>query len=153
YFLTLVGLCHLDRLQTNESLALFRKVREFQRDSGVVTGAESSITGSQGRDLDVESTALAIFGWLKSDRPGEFQPNIDKAVRWLHQQRQGAGSYGNAPATVLALQAMMAYHQKNPLSLQAGEVRLTVLAPPQGVGGALDAYESFTSRSQDTIKI
>ena len=122
----------------------------------------TSITGSQGRDLDVETTALAILAWLRADREGEYSQNVHGAVRWLGQQRQGGGTFGGTQATVLALKAMITYHHKNPQNLQPGEATLSVpQANPARVRAkqfeVLDARQknrvAFSSRSQDPIVI
>jgi hypothetical protein len=171
YFLTLVGLSHLTQKPTQDGVALMQQVRKFQKeagekDAGVVAGAQASITGSQGRDLDVETTALAILGWLKADRP-EFNANLQSAVKWLGQQRRSAGSYGGTQATALALKAMLAYQQKNPRAIQGGEASISVsqgqlwqgqanaFGPNQG-GPAQDQAAnraSFSSRSQDLLVV
>ena len=126
YYLALVALSHLNRKKTAEGLELLRQVGAFQDKDGQVAGATTSITGSQGRDLGVETTSLAILGWLKAERPGDFHPNLQSAFKWLGQQRRGQGSYGGTQATVLALKAMVAHAQKHPRNLQNGEVLLTL---------------------------
>jgi hypothetical protein len=56
-------------------------VKTWQKDDGHLDAARASITGSGGRDLQIETTA-AILGWL-DDRPREFTPPVQKAVKWL----------------------------------------------------------------------
>ena len=133
YFLALAGLSHLNRKKEAEGIALLRKVCEFQKGSGVVSGAATSITGSQGRDLDVETTSLATLGWMKAQRPWlipEFNPNLQNALKWLGQQRQGAGGYGGTQATILALKAMLAHAEKSPRLAQAGEATIRLRDQP-----------------------
>jgi uncharacterized protein YfaS (alpha-2-macroglobulin family) len=167
YFLALVGLSHLARKQTHQGVALMQQVRDFQKEAGLVGGAQAGITGSGGRDLDVETTALAVLGWLKADRPAEFDTNLQRAVKWLGQQRRGAGSYGGPQATVLALKAMVAYQQKNPRAIQGGDVLISLsqVQPREGQANAfvpnqaIPAQEpatnraSFSSRSQDPLTV
>ncbi len=162
YFLALAALSHLNRQKTQHGIDLLRQVRNFQIADGQVKGAETSITGSHGRDLAVETTALAILGWLKAERPADFNPNLQNALRWLGQQRRGEGSYGGTQATILALKASLAHAQKNVRQLQAGEVQMALRngrageAPPVGPGGQdfFDASRAaFTARMQDPISI
>jgi uncharacterized protein YfaS (alpha-2-macroglobulin family) len=130
YVLALAALSHLNRKKTAEGLVLLRQMTAFQRNDGDVAGAKVSVTGSQGRDLLVETTALAILAWTKADRGVEFNGNLDRAVKWLGKQRRDQGSYGGTQATLLALKAMLA--QKSPRLIQAGEVALTIRNAPPG---------------------
>ena len=152
YFLALVGLSHLARKQTHQGVALMQQVRNFQKEAGLVGGAQAGITGSGGPDLDVETTALAVLGWLKADRPADFDTNLLRAVKWLGQQRRGAGSYGGPQATVLALKAMVAYQQKNPRAIRGGDVLIS-LSQVQSKEGQAGPFPSFSSRSQDPITV
>jgi alpha-2-macroglobulin-like protein len=167
YLLALAGLSHLARKHTREGVVLMQRVREFQRETGLVSGAQGGITGPDCRDLDVETTALAVLGWLKADRPAEFDTSLLSAAKWLGQQRRGAGSYGGTQATVLALKAMVAHQQKNPRAIQGGEALISVsqVQPRQGQANAfvrnqpMPAQEpatnraSFSSRSQDPLTV
>ena len=132
YFLALVALSHLNRNKKQEGIELLLRVGELQHKEGYVAGDETSITGSQGHDLKVETTSLAVLGWLK-ERPKDFDANIKGALNWLGQQRRGQGSFGGTQATILALKAMLAYTQKNPKVLQNGEVQMMVRGAPAPV--------------------
>jgi len=125
YLLALAALGHLNRGKTLEGAEILRDLGGLQKPDGELAGATASITGSQGRDLLVESTALAVLGWLKAER-GEFKPHIDSAVKWLGQQRRGAGGFGATQATVLALKALIAHAEKFPRAMQGGEVTMLV---------------------------
>ena len=133
YYLALAALSHLNRKKTPEGLEMLRQVRTLQKEDGHVAGAATSITGSQGKDLLVETTALATLGWLKAER-GEFNPNVQSSIRWLGQQRRGAGNFGGTQATILALKAMVAHAQRHPRVLQGGDVHLSLR--PVDFGGA-----------------
>ncbi|MSQ93029.1 MAG: hypothetical protein EXR98_00565 [Gemmataceae bacterium] len=122
YFLALAALSHLNVKKTAEGIELLRALVTSQKPEGIVTGAKTSINGARGNDLDVETTSLAILGWIKAGPGGEFKLNIQAGVKWLNQQRRGVGAYGGAQATVLALKAMIAHYHRDPRPLQAGEV-------------------------------
>lgn len=147
YFLALAALSHLNHKLEPDGIAFLVSVRNYQKENGVVTGAITGVTGSKGHDLDVETTALAVLGWLKADRPAEFNASIVSAVKWLHLQRRGPGSYGNSQATILALKAMLAYDQRFPRANIGGEASISTLL----VSNTKQDRVSFSSRSQDPL--
>jgi hypothetical protein len=157
YYLALAALSHLNRKKVQEGAEILRRLSALQNIDGELTGAKMGASGARGRDLDVETTALAILGWLKADRPGEFDANLKNAVKWLGQQRRGPGGYGGPQATVLALKAMLAHAQKHPRQFQGGEISLTQRggAPP-GVDigpGRFSSPTSLTGRTQELITL
>ena len=125
YLLSLTALSHFNRKKNQDGIDLLQTVRDTQKEDGQVAGAKTSITGSQGHDLAVESTSLAILGYLKANR-FEFDKELGSAIRWLGKQRRGSGSFGGTQATILALKAMLAYHERQPKNLQGGDVQLFV---------------------------
>jgi uncharacterized protein YfaS (alpha-2-macroglobulin family) len=87
------------------AVAAMEALAEAQEKDGHVGGAKTSITGSGGESLDVETTSLAILAWLKHpDRTA----NVEGAMRWL-AARCKAGRFGSTQATILALKAIVAY--------------------------------------------
>ncbi|HYT94223.1 MAG TPA: alpha-2-macroglobulin family protein, partial [Gemmataceae bacterium] len=113
YFVALVGLAHLNRGKSDEGLALLKAMRTAQQADGRLTGAQMSITGSGGRDLDIETTALATLAWLRANRPADFNENVQKAAKWIGQQRGGYGGFGSTQSTILALKALIAFTHDN----------------------------------------
>jgi hypothetical protein len=116
YFLSLVALSLVNRGQGADAAALLKTVKDKQKADGVVAGAKTSITGSGGRDLDIETTALALLAWLKVNQPADFNDGVQKAARWIGQQRGGYGGYGgfgSTQSTILALKALIDYTAKN----------------------------------------
>lgn len=126
YFLSLVALSLFNKGDSKEAITLLKKVRDCQDKDGHVKGAETSITRSGGRDLEIETTALALLGWLRANRPDEFNGNIQKAASWIGQQRGGYGGYGSTQSTILALKALIAHARTNRKTAAAGEVVLWV---------------------------
>src|SRR5262249_16051403 len=94
YFLALVANALLNRGQRDAGAGLLEGVAGMQTPDGSVDGATTSITGSGGRDLKIETTALAVLGWLKANRPDKFARPLQLAVRWIGQQRGGYGGFG-----------------------------------------------------------
>ncbi len=126
YFLALVANSLLNRDRAEEASRLLKTITAAQKPDGHLDAAKTSITGSGGRDLQIETTALAVLGWLKANRPGDFQRPIQEAVKWIGQQRGGHGSFGSTQSTILALKALIAFTKANKKTAEAGEVRLLV---------------------------
>ncbi|MCI0464749.1 MAG: hypothetical protein L0Z62_48110 [Gemmataceae bacterium] len=126
YFVSLVGLGLLNRGKSDEGLSLLRSIRTAQQADGRVTGATISITGSGGRDLDIETTALATLGWLRANRPADFNDNVKNAAKWIGQQRGGFGGFGSTQSTILALKALIAFTSENKKIAEADTLILYV---------------------------
>jgi anti-sigma factor RsiW len=126
YFLALVGNSLLNRDRSAEGVEVLKSVAGLQKDAGHLDAARTSITGSGGRDLQIETTALAVLGWLKANRPAEFTNPLQKAVRWIGQQRGGYGGFGSTQSTILALKALIAFAKANKKTAEGGELRLFV---------------------------
>ena len=90
---------------------MLKKVKDQQTKEGAIGGAETSITRSGGRDLEIETTAFAVMAMLKANRPDVFELPLQNAVKWIGQQRGGYGGYGSTQSTILALKALIKYTQ------------------------------------------
>jgi hypothetical protein len=124
YFLALVANALLNRDRAAEALALLRSLAMTLTKDGYLDGAQTSITGSSGRMLQIETTALAVLGWLKANRPAEFAAPIRAAVGWIGKQRGGYGGFGSTQSTILALKALIAYTKANKQTPEPGELSL-----------------------------
>lgn len=118
YFLTLVANALLNRDRTDEAVVILRTLA-LSKD-GFLDGAQTSITGSRGRTLQIETTALAVLGWLKANRPADFAASIRSAVTWIGQQRGGYGGFGSTQSTILALKALIAFTKANKQAAESG---------------------------------
>jgi hypothetical protein len=125
YYLSLTALGLTNGGRREEAILLLRKVAATQKGTGEVDGAKTSITGSGGRDLVIETTALATLAWLKADAVA-FDAAVRKAVQWIGKQRGGEGAFGSTQATILALKALIAWAKANKRVAEAGELRLFV---------------------------
>ncbi len=125
YFLALVANSLINRAKTAEATKILKKIVEMQKADGHLDAGQTSITGSGGRDLQIETTSLALLGWLKAN-PGEFNAPVQKAIKWLGQQRGGYGGFGSTQSTILALKALILYTKANKKTPESGELHLFV---------------------------
>lgn len=85
-----------------------RLVPFLDKTDGRVTGAKSSITSSNGRNLDIETTSLAALTWMNL-AAGRYSAQIELASGFLMKAVEKGGRYGSTQATVLCLQALVKY--------------------------------------------
>lgn len=104
------------------------RLAERQNDRGWIDGATTSIVGSGGEALNVETTALAVLAWLHDPT---YTASVEKGVRSLFESCK-AGRFGSTQSTVLALQAIVAYDRSKARPKAAGAI--TVLHNGQPVG-------------------
>lgn len=128
YFLSLMGnaLLNCGGERRAKGLELLKVVRDKQTADGGLDGAETSITHSGGRELRIETTALAVLGWLKANSPADFAVPLDKAVKWITQQRGGYGGFGSTQSTILALKALIQHTLANKKPAEGGHLTLFV---------------------------
>jgi hypothetical protein len=126
YFLALVANALLNSDRKDDAAQVLPKLKAAQKDDGCVDGAETSITGSGGRDLQIETTALTVLAWLKAPLPNDYQPALAWAIGWIGKQRGGHGGFGSTQSTILALKALIAYTKDKPSDIDPGEIKLIV---------------------------
>jgi hypothetical protein len=124
YFIALVANSLLNRDRAGDAGALLKALVEKQKADGHLDAEQTSITGSGGRDLQIETTALTLLAWLKAKRPDQFNAPTQKAVEWITKQRGGYGAFGSTQSTILALKALIAYSIANKKTAEAGELVL-----------------------------
>jgi hypothetical protein len=144
YFLALVANSLINRGRNAEGITLLQRLAETQQADGHLDAAQTSITGSGGRDLQIETTALGLLAWLKGQRPDQFNPNIQRAVKWLGQQRGGYGGFGSTQSTILALKALIAFARANKKTPEAGDLVLYS-------GAEVVAQQHFEAGVQDAV--
>jgi alpha-2-macroglobulin-like protein len=118
------------------------RLAKMQSKDGVVSGAATSITGSGGESLDIETTSLAILAWLPS--PTHVK-NVEAAMTWL-AARCKSGRFGSTQGTILALKAILAYDARHARPATAGSV--TAL-----VDGEAAASVAFAADAQGAIVV
>jgi alpha-2-macroglobulin-like protein len=114
-----------------------------QQSDGSVAGATTSVVGSEGQSLEIETTSLATLAWL---RDPAYAANSVKAIEFLASACQG-GRYGSTQSTVLALRAIVEYDRARAHPTAAGKVQLLVDGQPFG-----DAM-AFNSGTQSAITL
>jgi uncharacterized protein YfaS (alpha-2-macroglobulin family) len=110
------------------------KLAALQAPDGHVAGATTSVVGSDGVSLDVETTSLAALAWLRD--PGHAD-RAERAVGYLADACQD-GRYGSTQSTVLALRAIIAHDHAVAHPTAAGRVQLVVDGQPVGPAAAFD---------------
>ena len=125
YFVALVANVLLQRGDREAAHRLLDRLKDKHMKSGAVTGAVTSITRSGGRDLEIETTALAQLGWLRANDP-KYAAAIKDATKWISQQRGGYGGFGSTQSTIMALKALILFAKKSAHPAESGEIKLMV---------------------------
>jgi hypothetical protein len=144
YFLALVANALLNRDRPAVARVLLDRLAASQAADGSLAGTEKSITGSQGNALKIETTALAVLGWLKANVPAEYSNPTRKAVTWIIQQRQGQGNFGPTQSTIMALKSLVAFARAYKQPPEAGTMILKL-------GDQTLATADFAADRQDAI--
>jgi hypothetical protein len=108
-----------DKDGTNQ---LLDRLAGTQTADGSLEGASTSIVGSGGDALKIETTALAVLGWLSNPR---YAANVEQGMKFLAESCK-AGRFGSTQSTVLALRAIVAYDQSRARPKAPGALQLIV---------------------------
>jgi uncharacterized protein YfaS (alpha-2-macroglobulin family) len=125
------------------SKSFMDKLVARQSDTGLVDGATTSVIGSGGEALQIETTALATLAWM---RDANYAGNVEKAMKWLCETCK-AGRFGSTQSTILALRAIVTYDKLRSHPKAPGAVQVTVDGHPMGAAAAFD------EKSQGAIKL
>jgi len=125
YFVALTANVLLHRGDREAAHRLLDRLKDKHAKGGAVTGAVTSITRSGGRDLEIETTALALLGWLRANDP-KYAAAIKDATKWISQQRGGYGGFGSTQSTIMALKALILFAKKSAHPAESGEIKLVV---------------------------
>jgi hypothetical protein len=143
YFVALTANVLLMRGDRAAAHTLLDRLKDKHVKDGAVTGAQTSITRSGGRTLDIETTALTLLGWLRANDP-KYAAAVKDATKWLSQQRGGYGAYGSTQSTILALKALTLFAKKTAHPAESGELKLLV-------GGKEVAARKFGEKDVEVI--
>lgn len=144
YFLALLANSLANVGKRADAEKLLAKVGEMQAKDGSIPGAETSVTCSSGQALLIETTGLAVLGWLKANDTGTYRKNVDSAARWIGSQRGGYGGFGSTQSTILALKALIDYARSTKRPAESGYVKVSV-------GGREIAKKDFTTEQTGPI--
>jgi len=113
---------------------LCNTLKDRQDKDGHVTGGKTTIVGSGGTSLKVETTALALLAWLENDA---YAGSVEQGIKWLSEICKG-GRYGSTQSTVLALRAILAYDEARAKPKAPGSIQLIVDGRKTGSAVAFD---------------
>jgi uncharacterized protein YfaS (alpha-2-macroglobulin family) len=123
--------------------AMMEKLASRQDKDGHVLGATTTVVGSGGESLEIETTSLAVLAWL---RDPSFAGAVENGIHFLADSCK-AGRYGSTQSTVLALRAIVAYDKACAHPTAAGKVQLLV------DGHALGQPLPFDATTQGALKL
>jgi len=146
YYLGLAANSLINSGKKAEGIAILKTLAKAQAKDGSVPGAATSITKSSGQALLIETTGLAMLGWIKVNETGEFRINLDASSKWLGSQKNGFGAYGSTQSTILTLKALIEYARTQKRSTESGEIRVVI-------DGAVVARKNFSTESVGPIAI
>ena len=121
--------------------------------------AETSVTSSQGKSLQVETAAFVLMAMLKA--PQKDLTGIQKAVEFLVSSRQGGG-FGSTQATILALEALTDYARFAKKTEDSGQILVYIdnqlagkTSYEKGAQGEIliDGLAKYLSEGTHTIKV
>jgi len=146
YFLSLVANSLINLDKKVEARDILEKLGKTQKPEGHLDGAQTSITGSGGRTLQIEATALGILAWTKFNQPQDYHKNLNPAIKWIGQQRGGHGAFGSTQSTILALRALLAFTKTQKRPMEGGTLKLIV-------NGKNVGSQVFPADLKDTLTI
>jgi len=119
------------------------KLAGKQTENGSLSGATTSVVGSGGEALVIETTSLAVLAWLKNPR---YAPNVERSIQYLAESCK-AGRFGSTQSTVLALRAIVTYDQSRAKPKAPGSLQL--LVDGKAIGEAVE----FTADTEGAIEL
>jgi uncharacterized protein YfaS (alpha-2-macroglobulin family) len=117
---------------------LLDKLAGKQQPDGSLSGATTSVIGSGGEALQIETTALAVLAWLQNPR---YAANVERSIKYLAESCK-SGRFGSTQSTVLALRAIVAYDKSRAQPKEPGKLQLTVDGELVGKSVAFDQKTS-----------
>lgn len=113
---------------------LLDKLSGKQQPDGSLSGATTSVIGSGGEALTIETTALAALAWLRNP---SYAQNVESSIKYLAESCK-AGRFGSTQSTILALRAIVAYDKSRAQPTAPGSLQLVVDGQPIGQPVAFD---------------
>ncbi|MFK7766828.1 MAG: MG2 domain-containing protein [Mariniblastus sp.] len=105
YLVSLAAASMMNVGRKSQGEFLLNRLVDMQLETGHLQGSVT-VTQSGGQSKKVETTALAMLAWSKSDK---YVDQIRSAAHWLAKNRNGNGGFGSTQGTVLALKALVAF--------------------------------------------
>jgi uncharacterized protein YfaS (alpha-2-macroglobulin family) len=123
--------------------SLMEKLVAKQTKEGWIDGATTSIVGSGGEALQIETTALTLLAWM---REPAYAGAVEQSMRWLAESCK-AGRFGSTQSTVLALRAIVTYDKARAVPKAPGSVTIIV------DGHAMGLPVTFDAKTQGAIQL
>ncbi len=101
---------------------LLDKLAGKQQADGSLKDATTSVIGSGGEALAIETTALAVLAWLNNK---SYTANVEKSIEYLAKCCKD-GRFGSTQSTILALKAIVAYDRSRAKPTTPGSLQLVV---------------------------
>jgi len=116
YILALIAnvLYNVDKRE--EGFKILQRLADKSSNDGFIDGAKTSITYSRDNSLRIETTSLAVLGWI---REPHFTEYTYKAIEWISSQCKN-GLFGSTQSTILALKAIIAFDLNSASNLESG---------------------------------
>ena len=114
--------------------SFMNKLATKQTREGAIDGATTSVIGSGGEALQIETTALACLAWM---RDPSYAGNVENAMKWLCETCK-AGRFGSTQSTILALRAIVTYDKLRARPKAPGTIQVIVDGKPMGSPVAFD---------------
>lgn len=125
--------------------AFLKKLAAKQNKEGLIEGATTSIIGSGGDALNIETTSLATLGFL---RYPDFAGNVEHSMKWIAETCK-AGRFGSTQSTILALRAIVTYDKARARPKAPGSVLVMVDGKQMGSVIAFDEKTTGAIKLQD----
>ena len=114
-----------------------------QNEDGSLKDATTSVVGSGGDALKIETTSLAALAWLNNP---SYTANVEKSIKFLAENCK-AGRFGSTQSTILALKAIVAYDAARAKPKAPGTLQLSI------DGKQVGEPVAFTADTQGTIEL
>ena len=121
YILSMINLGKLE-----EAAQVTKELDRYHNEEGLVYGPkenQNSITGSQGKSLKVETTALAIMAYIRTDYV-LYRKQIELSVKYISSQVSERSFFYSTQATYLCLRALVDYYSIVPAISGSGDFAL-----------------------------
>ncbi|KAJ3449060.1 macroglobulin / complement [Anaeramoeba flamelloides] len=120
YYLAMAGLALFNVGFIDRSKYYAEQLIDFlDKKTGEVKRSMSSITNSQGSNLSVETTSVAMLLWLEHN----MAENVIMTNKFIHSKNNN-GRFGSTQATVLALMALIKYDEIMTKFEKEGQINL-----------------------------
>lgn len=129
--------------------AFMKKLASKQTDTGLVDGATTSVIGSGGEALQIETTSLTTLAWMRNP---DYAGNVERSMKWLCETCK-AGRFGSTQSTILALRAIVTYDKLRARPKAPGTLQVTVDGKPMGSALAFDDKSQGAIALQDVSEM